>query len=34
MSEVVEGTARLSDADRTAIAVNLKSLPPMPGHGG
>jgi mono/diheme cytochrome c family protein len=34
MSEVVEGTAKLTDADRTAIAVYLKSLKPLPGKGG
>lgn len=30
MSEVVEGTAHLTDADRRAIAVYLKSVPPVP----
>jgi mono/diheme cytochrome c family protein len=30
MSEVVEGTAQLSDADRRAIAVYLKALPALP----
>ncbi len=34
MSEIVEGTAKLTDADRKAIAVYLKSLPPLPGKGG
>jgi mono/diheme cytochrome c family protein len=34
MSEVVEGTSKLTDADRLAIAVYLKSLPPLPGKGG
>ena len=34
MSEVVEGTAKLTDADRAAIAVYLKSLKPLPGKGG
>lgn len=34
MSEVVEGTARLSDADRLAIAIYLQSVPPLPGKGG
>jgi|HubBroStandDraft_1064217.scaffolds.fasta_scaffold01556_8 mono/diheme cytochrome c family protein len=34
MSDVVEGTAKLSDADRHAIAVYLKSVPPQPGKGG
>ncbi|HUH86028.1 MAG TPA: cytochrome c [Stellaceae bacterium] len=34
MSEVVEGTAKLSDADRMAIAAYLKSLKPLPGKGG
>jgi mono/diheme cytochrome c family protein len=29
MSEVVKGTASLSDADRSAIAVYVKSLPPI-----
>jgi hypothetical protein len=29
MSEVVKGTAALSDADRRAIAVYVKSLPPI-----
>lgn len=33
MSEVVEGTAKLTDADRRAIATYLKSLPPLPGKG-
>jgi len=30
MTEVVEGTARLTEADRRAIAVYIKSLPPLP----
>ncbi len=30
MTEVVEGTARLTEADRHAIAVYIKSLPPLP----
>ncbi|MBV8653021.1 MAG: cytochrome c [Alphaproteobacteria bacterium] len=34
MSEVVTGTAKLTDADRMAIAVYVKSLPPVPGKGG
>ena len=34
MSEVVEGTSKLTDDDRTAIAVYLKSLSPMSGKGG
>jgi mono/diheme cytochrome c family protein len=34
MSEVVEGTAKLGDSDRMAIAVYLKSLPPLRGKGG
>jgi len=34
MSEVVDGTAKLSDADRKAIAVYLKTLPALPGKGG
>jgi mono/diheme cytochrome c family protein len=34
MSEVVEGTSKLTDADRLAIATYLKSLPPSPGKGG
>ena len=29
MGEIVQGTARLTDADRQAIAVYLKSLPPL-----
>ena len=29
MSEVVDGTSQLTDADRRAIAVYVKSLPPM-----
>jgi mono/diheme cytochrome c family protein len=34
MVDVVEnGTAKLSDADRRAIAVYIKSLAPMPGRG-
>jgi mono/diheme cytochrome c family protein len=34
MSEVVEGTAKLTDADRMALATYLKSLPAVPGKGG
>ena len=34
MSEVVDGTAKLTDADRMAIATYLKSLPAVPGKGG
>jgi mono/diheme cytochrome c family protein len=34
MSDVVEGTGKLSDADRRAIAVYLKSVPAVPGKGG
>lgn len=30
MSEVVEGTSKLTDADRHAIAVYIQSLPPQP----
>ena len=30
MSEVVEGTSKLTDADRHAIAVYIKSLPALP----
>jgi len=34
MADVVEkGTARLSDADRHAIAAYIKSLPPLAGRG-
>jgi len=33
MSEVVEGTSKLTDADRRAIAVYLKSVPPAAGRG-
>jgi hypothetical protein len=29
MGEVVDGTAKLTDADRNAIAVYVKSLPPI-----
>ena len=29
MAEVVKSTARLTDADRRAIAIYLKSLPPV-----
>ena len=29
MSEVVKGTAKLTDADRAAIALYLKSLTPI-----
>jgi mono/diheme cytochrome c family protein len=34
MSEVVEGTSKLTDADRLAIATYLKSLKPLAGKGG
>jgi len=34
MFAVVEGTAKLSEADRGAIAAYLKSVPPLPGKGG
>jgi mono/diheme cytochrome c family protein len=34
MSDVVEGTAKLTDADRMAIATYLKSVPAVPGKGG
>jgi mono/diheme cytochrome c family protein len=34
MSDVVDDTAKLSDADRLAIATYLKSVPPLPGKGG
>ena len=30
MAEVVEGTSKLSDADRRAIAAYIKSVPPLP----
>jgi mono/diheme cytochrome c family protein len=33
MSEVVEGTSKLTDADLKAIAVYLGSVPALPGHG-
>ena len=32
MAEVVAGTAKLTEADRRAIAVYVKSLPPLPGR--
>jgi len=34
MSEVVDNMAKLSDADRAAIATYVKSLPPLRGKGG
>jgi mono/diheme cytochrome c family protein len=34
MAEVVANIAKLSDADRAAIAAYLKSLPPLPGRKG
>jgi hypothetical protein len=34
MSEVVDGTAKLTDADRQAIAIYLKSVPALPSKGG
>jgi mono/diheme cytochrome c family protein len=34
MGEVVDNTAKLSDADRAAIAAYIKSLPPVPGRKG
>jgi mono/diheme cytochrome c family protein len=34
MAEVVRNTAKLSDADRAAIAAYIKSLPPRPGRKG
>ena len=34
MSEVVKGTAKLTDSDRMAIATYLKTVPPVPGRGG
>jgi mono/diheme cytochrome c family protein len=34
MSEVAAETAKLTDADRQAIAVYLKSVPAVPGKGG
>jgi mono/diheme cytochrome c family protein len=34
MSEVVADTAKLTDADRRAIAVYVKSVPPLQGKGG
>jgi mono/diheme cytochrome c family protein len=33
MSEVVEGTSKLTDADRMSIATYLKSVPALPGKG-
>jgi hypothetical protein len=34
MADVVEhGTAKLGDADRRAIAVYIKSIPPLAGRG-
>jgi hypothetical protein len=33
MGEVVKGTAKLTDADREAIAVYIKSLPPIATPG-
>jgi hypothetical protein len=33
MSEVVEGTAKLTEADRGAIATYLNSVPPLPSKG-
>jgi mono/diheme cytochrome c family protein len=32
MSEVVDGTSKLTDADRSAIAIYLKSVPALPDH--
>lgn len=34
MSDVVADMAKLTEADRRAIAVYLKSVPPLPGKGG
>jgi hypothetical protein len=34
MSEVVEGTAKLTETDRGAIAAYLNSVPPLPSKGG
>jgi mono/diheme cytochrome c family protein len=34
MAEVVRNTAKLSDADRAAIAAYIESLPPRPGRKG
>src|SRR5262245_8649402 len=34
MADVVRNTARLSDADRAAMAAYLKTLPPRPGRKG
>jgi len=34
MADVVEGTSKLNDDDRRAIAVYLKSQPALPGRGG
>jgi mono/diheme cytochrome c family protein len=34
MAEVVRGTGKLSDADRSAIAAYVKTLPPVPGRKG
>jgi hypothetical protein len=33
MADVVEGTGKLTDADRRAIAVYIKSLPPLRATG-
>ncbi len=33
MTEVVDGMAKLSDADRRAIAVYIKALPPLRATG-
>jgi mono/diheme cytochrome c family protein len=34
MADVVEGTGKLTDGDRRAIALYLKSVPPQSGKGG
>ena len=34
MADVVRNTAKLSDADRAAIAAYLKALTPLPGRKG
>jgi mono/diheme cytochrome c family protein len=34
MADVVRNTAKLSDADRAAIAAYIKALPPVPGRKG
>jgi hypothetical protein len=34
MSDVVEGAAKLTEADRGAIAAYVNSVPPLPSKGG